>query len=61
VIEVEDRGVGFDHRPATARQTKGGFGMLSIRERLAHFGGEVVVVSKPGHGTRTTLRVPVNS
>jgi signal transduction histidine kinase len=59
VIEVHDEGVGF--HPSPRSESKSGFGMLSIRERLAHFRGEMRVTSEPGRGTRTTLRVPVDS
>jgi signal transduction histidine kinase len=57
-IEVEDDGRGYDQpRVATAGAT-GGFGLFSIRVRLAHFGGRLEVFSKPGRGTRAVIEAP---
>jgi PAS domain S-box-containing protein len=61
-ITVEDDGVGFDASSISARDyTKGGFGLFNIRERLDHIGGSVNIHSRPKHGTRVTLIVPINS
>jgi PAS domain S-box-containing protein len=60
-IAVADDGSGFVP-PAPeelAADEEGGFGLFSIRERVASVGGEVVIESAPGAGTRVTLRVPV--
>jgi signal transduction histidine kinase len=61
VVRVEDDGVGFD--PTTMlsdgeRRNGSGFGLYSIRERLALFGGEVTIFSQPGQGTRVALLLP---
>jgi len=60
VVRVEDSGIGFDPKPLVEEQPhdSGGFGLYSIRERLALFSGEVTIVSQPGHGTRVTLSLP---
>jgi signal transduction histidine kinase len=60
VVRVEDRGIGFDPKPLVEGQTheSGGFGLYSIRERLALFGGEVTIASQPGRGTRVALSLP---
>lgn len=54
-IEVSDRGLGFDvekaHRAAS-------FGLFSIGERVADFGGRFDVTSRPGLGTCATLWLP---
>jgi PAS domain S-box-containing protein len=59
-ITVRDDGVGFDaaelRRPARGAA---GFGLFNIRERLEHLGGEVVVQSSPGQGTRVMLSAPM--
>jgi CheY-like chemotaxis protein len=60
-ITVADRGVGFDTAKAAERGTSGGFGLFSTRERIAFIGGEVDFESRPGEGTRVTLRVPLGS
>lgn len=54
-IQVEDDGVGFD----VAKSRAAGFGLFSIRERLDHIGGHLKVKSKPGHGTKVTLTIPL--
>jgi len=61
VITVADRGVGFDAAKTAARGTSGGFGLFSTRERIALIGGAVDFESRPGEGTRVTLRAPLGS
>jgi len=56
-IEVRDQGVGFLLDEAMA--TRDGFGLFNIRERLAHFGGDLAIDSLPGRGTVVILHVPV--
>jgi PAS domain S-box-containing protein len=53
-LEVVDNGSGFD--PEAARD-KGGQGLVSMQERAARIGGELLVRSTPGQGT--TVRVEV--
>ncbi|WP_143448512.1 sensor histidine kinase [Kineosporia sp. A_224] len=54
VVSVRDHGVGFD----TARP-RDGFGVdFSIRARLKEIGGDSEIWSRPGRGTRVTLRLP---
>jgi signal transduction histidine kinase len=60
-VEVEDDGVGFAVGEVGAqRQGAKGYGLFSIRERLAPFGGTFTVDSKPGEGTLATVAVPLN-
>jgi len=54
-LVVEDDGCGFD--PGLARGN-GGFGLLSMEERAASVGAELVVDSVPDHGTRITVEFP---
>jgi signal transduction histidine kinase len=59
-VLVEDYGKGFDASSTDASAVNpGGFGLFNIRERLKHFGGNVVIDSAPGQGTRITLTVPL--
>ncbi len=59
-VAVEDDGVGFDLSAAGSRAGKaGGFGLFSIKERLASIGGELRISTSPGRGTRATLAVPL--
>jgi PAS domain S-box-containing protein len=58
-IRVNDKGKGFDP-PENPRGAAGtpGFGLFSIRERLAYLGGHMEVKSSPGQGCLVRLRVP---
>jgi signal transduction histidine kinase len=53
-IEVADDGQGFD--PGSARA---GMGLVGMRERVEGLGGKIEVRSRPGEGTKVTVRVPV--
>ena len=53
-FEVRDDGAGFDH--ATAIR---GMGFTSMQDRLAAVGGDLAIVSSPGHGTRVIGRIPL--
>jgi signal transduction histidine kinase len=57
LINVSDAGRGFDVTAAEARHD-GGFGLFSVRERLGLFGGQMVIDSAPGAGTRITIHTP---
>jgi PAS domain S-box-containing protein len=58
-VTVKDNGAGFDmdgiHHPSGKT---GGFGLLSIRERLNHIGGVFEIESRKGEGTCIRLIVP---
>ncbi len=58
-ITVEDDGAGFDPAFEARRGREGGFGLFSIRERLAYSGGRLEIASRPGCGTRATLVAPL--
>ena len=61
-IEIADEGIGFDSSQAPERAAVGGgFGLFSIRERLALLGGTFQVHSAPGRGTRCTLMAPLHA
>jgi len=61
-IVVSDQGDGFDltaagnHQPLTP-----GYGLFSIRERMALMGGTLTLYSAPGQGTRVTICLPYKS
>jgi PAS domain S-box-containing protein len=58
-IVVSDKGAGFDPSQLSIHGGMGGgFGLLSVRERLGLMGGSMVVESAPGMGTRITLESP---
>lgn len=54
-MTVSDNGIGFD---TTAARKPSSYGLLSMEERLARHGGELVVTSDRSCGTAVTLRVP---
>ncbi|HRW07673.1 MAG TPA: response regulator [Caldilineaceae bacterium] len=59
-IIVEDEGVGFkaDEIVQPKWSPEQGYGLYSVRERLALFGGELKVQSHPGNGARVTIVLP---
>ncbi len=57
IIRVSDRGRGFTVAEAMTTDD-GGFGLFSVRERLALFGGRMEIYSTPGSGTQVTLAIP---
>jgi PAS domain S-box-containing protein len=60
-LTVSDSGAGFDPQLATRHAEGGGFGLFSIRERLALLGGSLKIDSAPGRGSRFALRAPRRS
>lgn len=61
-ITVSDDGVGFDpHALKKPGHPNGGFGLFSIRERLAHLGAQINIVSARGRGTKIELLSPLQS
>lgn len=59
-IAIADHGVGFDPSVVfePGHESDAGFGLLTIRERLALLGGRLDVSSAPGRGARFTLVAP---
>lgn len=62
-IDVGDDGIGFNPRkaPPYGDGTAGGFGLLSIRERLHNQGGHFEIRSRPRHGTQAVLMAPIQT
>jgi signal transduction histidine kinase len=58
-ISIEDDGNGFDPAVASQPAASRGFGLVSVRERVARLGGTLNVESKPGAGTRLLVDLPV--
>jgi signal transduction histidine kinase len=56
VVEVSDRGVGFD--PASSGE---GYGLFGVREQISRLGGTFAVASMPGEGTTITIEVPLRA
>lgn len=59
LVRVEDQGCGFDPSSLVGQgQSEGGYGLYSIRERLALFGGTFTIQSVAGKGTLAVLSLP---
>ena len=58
-ITVEDDGIGFNPVAVLADAKHRGFGLFSIRERMADLGGSLEIVSEPGQGCRVVMNLPV--
>jgi len=58
-VSVKDDGIGFKYSevdPLTVEDFR--FGLFSIKERLVHFGGHLLVEAAFGQGACITLVVP---
>ena len=62
-VAVEDQGRGFDASAFAAEAVdarRSGFGLYSVKERLALLGGHMDITSSPGTGTRVLLTLPLD-
>ena len=61
-LSVHDQGAGFDPKAIDSRSPAlTGFGILSIRERVAALGGTFDIQSAPGRGTHVSIMVLLKS
>ncbi|HRU05904.1 MAG TPA: PAS domain S-box protein [Candidatus Brocadiia bacterium] len=60
LVAVEDDGVGFGAGWQGAPDRGGGFGLMSLRERLRFLGGSFEARPAPGHGARCEMRAALN-
>jgi signal transduction histidine kinase len=51
-MRISDKGHGFD-----TAAPDGGFGLISMRERAHSVGGELLIISAPGHGSEVEVAV----
>lgn len=58
VVEIIDDGVGFDAAELLAHPVEGHFGLRVLGDVVAEAGGELLLSSTPGAGTRWQLRIP---
>lgn len=54
-INIADNGIGFASKSAI----ENGFGVSGIIEKASLFGGEAKIESKPGHGTKIFVELPI--
>ncbi len=57
-LQILDSGVGFDPKSTGSR---GGLGLISMRERLSLLGGELLIESRPSGNTWIKACVPLKS
>lgn len=57
-ISVRDNGVGFTGGTKKKTSLSGGFGLMSITERLDSIKGRFEIKSEPGKGTKATVIIP---
>lgn len=55
---IEDDGIGFDKNKLDLYKT--GFGLTGMKNRINSLSGNLLIDSKPGHGTSIVARIPVN-
>ena len=61
-IKVEDDGRGADLADFSCDRPKsGGFGICNIKMKIEHLGGEMVIDSSPGSGTRAYISAPLDT
>jgi len=57
-LDIVDDGIGFDvDAPAVHHGDRGGYGIRSMRSRIAELGGQLTVESRPGRGTAISVHV----
>jgi len=59
IVEIEDSGQGFD--PHHLSENGRGMGLISMQERARVLGGECVIESRPGGGTRVRAVLPLEN
>jgi signal transduction histidine kinase len=59
LVTVTDDGAGFDPENVLPANGPGGFGLISVRQRLALLGGELTIRSNLGDGTSVILKAPL--
>lgn len=60
-LVIDDDGRGFDAARFFRRPPRDhGMGIIGMRERIATYGGEFAMESRPGAGTRVELSIPLN-
>lgn len=61
IIIIYDHGVGFDQKTIkeTNSDLSGGFGLFSMKERVALLEGELSIVSEEMKGTRINVHIPL--
>lgn len=61
-MSISDNGIGFNikEKMESVDYTTGGYGLMSMKERVEMLGGEITIRSFPGRGTRIFLHIPLS-
>lgn len=59
-LALADDGIGFDPRRLLSSGRPGHYGVLQMRERARSLGGDLVLASQVGRGTRVEVDVPLS-
>ena len=59
IVEIRDDGIGFDEEASRSAAARGHLGLVGIRERVHHAGGELQVMSRQAEGTNVRIAIPV--
>jgi len=59
--DIVDDGIGFDPNRIGVREDGSGYGLRSMRERMAALGGQLTIESTLGGGTAVAARLPVEA
>ena len=62
-LDISDDGVGFEpdsSKPGIRPQDAGGFGLVSMRERVGQLGGSLSIEGTPNKGTTLAAALPVS-
>jgi PAS domain S-box-containing protein len=57
-MDIRDDGVGFDPEDGARKASRGHYGLIGMRERVASAGGALAVESRPGEGTCIHVVLP---
>lgn len=57
IVRLRDNGKGIAEGEQSRQDA---FGLIGMQERAQHLGGSLVIRSRPGEGTRLTLRIPLD-
>lgn len=58
ILVIDDDGRGFDGSILNGSRGRKGFGIMSIQERVAAFGGHLSIYTTPGEGTEIVIEIP---
>jgi signal transduction histidine kinase len=59
-LVIDDDGQGFDYQATADLLRQGHFGLYIMETRLTRLGGELIIHSQPGNGTRLSSYLPIS-